>query len=120
MAWVLVGPASHPTTTSTRELAGLFGNVSGVALIVFSAFIANESAPIWDREPMFFVTVGLPCLAGLLLTWFMSGCIKGISKPERVAIAIECCYQNVGIASSVALSMYTGDEANEAMGVPVS
>ena len=31
---------------------------------------------------------------------------------------MECCYQNVGIATSVALTMFDGDELSEAMGVP--
>ena len=33
--------------------------------------------------------------------------------------SIECCYQNVGIATSVALAMFEGDELAEAMGVPL-
>lgn len=34
-------------------------------------------------------------------------------------MAIECCYQNVGIATSVALSMFKGPEVKKAMGVPL-
>ena len=33
-------------------------------------------------------------------------------------VSVECCYQNVGIATSVALTMFEGDELSEAMGVP--
>lgn len=33
-------------------------------------------------------------------------------------MAIECCYQNVGIATSLALTMFSGEELNQAMGVP--
>lgn len=33
-------------------------------------------------------------------------------------VAIECCYQNVGIATSLALTMFDGPELNRAMGVP--
>jgi hypothetical protein len=32
---------------------------------------------------------------------------------------VECCYQNVGIATSVALAMFNGQELNQAMGVPL-
>lgn len=32
--------------------------------------------------------------------------------------SVECCYQNVGIATSVALTMFEGDELSLAMGVP--
>jgi hypothetical protein len=33
-------------------------------------------------------------------------------------VAVECCYQNVGIATSLALTMFKGNDLNEAMGVP--
>lgn len=32
---------------------------------------------------------------------------------------MECCYQNVGIATSVALTMFKGDELSTAMAVPL-
>jgi hypothetical protein len=35
------------------------------------------------------------------------------------SLAIECCYQNVGIATSVALTMFVGDEAASALAVPL-
>ena len=43
-----------------------------------------------------------------------------ISPCMRVyrAVSIECCYQNVGIATSLALTMFEGDELAEALGVP--
>ena len=34
-------------------------------------------------------------------------------------MAVECCYQNVGIATSVALAMFQGDEASSALAVPL-
>jgi len=33
-------------------------------------------------------------------------------------VAVECCYQNVGIATSLALTMFQGDELHHAMGIP--
>ena len=36
-----------------------------------------------------------------------------------MAIAIETCYQNVGVATSVALAMYDGEEQSIAAGVPL-
>ena len=33
-------------------------------------------------------------------------------------VAVECCYQNVGIATSLALTMFQGNDLNQAMGVP--
>jgi hypothetical protein len=43
----------------------------------------------------------------------------GLKRPERVTVSIECCYQNVGIATSVALTMFDGQDLSEAMGVPL-
>jgi hypothetical protein len=37
----------------------------------------------------------------------------------RRAVAVECCYQNTGIATSVAASIFTGDELAVAVGVPL-
>ena len=34
-------------------------------------------------------------------------------------LSVECCYQNVGIATSVALTMFQGDELSSAMAVPL-
>ena len=35
-----------------------------------------------------------------------------------LAVAVESCYQNTGIATSLALGVFEGAELNEAMGVP--
>ena len=61
------------------------------------------------REAEFFAAVFMACGSGLLLTFILSKCFN-VSDPERVAITIEACYQNVGIATSMALGMYEGDE----------
>lgn len=36
---------------------------------------------------------------------------------ESRAVSIECCYQNIGIASAVALVMFKGSTLSEALGV---
>mmetsp|Transcript_13072 Transcript_13072/g.22419 ORF Transcript_13072/g.22419 Transcript_13072/m.22419 type:complete len:206 (+) Transcript_13072:3-620(+) len=59
----------------------------------------------------------MPCVIALFLSNIMST-YSGLKKPERVTSCIECCYQNCGIATSVALSMFQGEERAEAMGVP--
>lgn len=35
------------------------------------------------------------------------------------AVAVECCYQNTGIATSVAITMFSGDDLATAVGVPL-
>jgi len=42
-----------------------------------------------------------------------------LEKPERVAVAVECCYQNTGIATSVATAIFKGDDLAVAIGVPL-
>ncbi len=73
---------------------------------------------IWNREWKFYVGVAIPCIGGLTIANVMTSSFK-LNKPERVTVSIECCYQNVGIATSVALTMFDGDKLAEAMGVPL-
>jgi hypothetical protein len=39
--------------------------------------------------------------------------------PIYSAVAVECCYQNTGIATSVAITMFQGDDLATAVGVPL-
>jgi predicted Na+-dependent transporter len=96
------------------------GNFAGLALIIFSATMTNTGGAdtkIWSRDWSFYVGVTLPCLGGLVLANIIATAFR-LDKPERVTVAIECCYQNVGIATSLALSMFKGNDLNAAMGVP--
>jgi predicted Na+-dependent transporter len=114
-----LGASAHFHSHNFNLHANRLGNFAGVALVLFSAFMSNsdEDSRIWDRDWRFFVGVALPCLLGLLIANLMSTSF-GLLKPERVTVSIECCYQNVGIATSVALSMFDGDELAEAVSVP--
>ena len=76
-----------------------------------------EGAQIWDRDFKFFAGIFIPILTALLISNLMTT-YMGMKKPERVTSAIETCYQNCGIATSVALSMFQGDDRARAMGVP--
>jgi predicted Na+-dependent transporter len=101
--------------------ANRLGNIAGIALVIFSATMSNTGggdARIWNRDWKFYVGVSLPCVGGLLVSNILTTALK-LKKPERVTVAIECCYQNVGIATSVALTMFDGNNLAEAMGVPL-
>jgi predicted Na+-dependent transporter len=94
------------------------GNLAGISLIMFSATSANtgsSDSKIWSRHFM----SGSLChvLGGLVLSNLLATAVH-LRRPERVTVAIECCYQNVGIATSLALTMFAGEQVNEAMGVP--
>lgn len=104
-----------------NRVANQVGNLAGLALIIFSATMTNSGddsdTKIWSRDWSFYVATALPCLGGLLVATVVSTLVN-LHKPERITVGIECCYQNIGIATSLALTMYEGDELSDAMGVP--
>lgn len=101
-------------------LANKLGNIAGFLLIGFSATVTNmgdADSRIWSRHWTFYVATIAPCLLGLIVASALASLIN-LRKPERMTVAVECCYQNVGIATSLALTMFKGNDLNEAMGVP--
>eukprot|EP00816_Leptocylindrus_hargravesii_P008736 CAMPEP_0196822904 /NCGR_PEP_ID=MMETSP1362-20130617/85252_1 /TAXON_ID=163516 /ORGANISM="Leptocylindrus danicus, Strain CCMP1856" /LENGTH=343 /DNA_ID=CAMNT_0042202593 /DNA_START=238 /DNA_END=1269 /DNA_ORIENTATION=- len=117
-----------------RIWANRGGMISG-CILIFISFIASsftgddesdessasstEETKLWDKDWYFYVGVALPCLLGCIIATTVSSFI-GLTKPERVTVAVECSYQNPGIATSVALSMF--EDANDralALGVPL-
>ena len=103
-----------------NKAANHLGNISGFALIVFSATMTNTGdadTKIWSRDWSFYVGTAMPCFFGLLLAVAVASAFR-LDPPERVTVAIEACYQNVGIATSLALTMFEGNQLNDAMGVP--
>lgn len=101
-------------------LANKVGNYAGVSLVAYSALMSNTGGEtqIWEHSWQFYVGVMLPCCAGLLVSNILTSFLS-LNKPERVTLSVECCYQNVGIATSVALTMFKGDELSQAMAVPL-
>jgi len=107
---------SHKFNLTANKL----GNISGLSLILFSAVLSNVGGGgvrIWNRGWEFYIGVALPCLLALILSNVVTTWLN-LKKPERITTSIECCYQNVGIATSVALAMYNGQDQAEAVGVP--
>jgi len=100
--------------------ANRLGNAAGFALISFSVLMSNsdDDSKIWQRDANFYIGVGLPCVLSLLISNLITSLVLE-HPPERVATSIECCYQNIGIAMSVALAMFQGDDLAAAMGVPL-
>ncbi|KAL7536089.1 hypothetical protein ACHAWF_005354 [Thalassiosira exigua] len=115
-----LGASAKVHSYKFNVLSNKLGNYAGVALVAYSLLMSNTGGEtqIWEHPWKFYVGVMLPCVGGLfvanVLTTFLS-----LNKPERVTLSVECCYQNVGIATSVALTMFKGDELAKAMAVPV-
>ena len=103
-----------------NKISNRCGNFSGLALVVFSATMSNTGgdAKLWEHPWTYYVSVAAPCILGLIVANLLTTFV-GLKKPERVTTSIECCYQNVGIATSVALTMFEGNDLSEAMGVPL-
>ena len=114
-------------TPRWHKIAYIGGNVSGIALIIFSTVLSfkggsdgSEPTPqetITATLPADYVAIALPCLLGLVVATILPTLLK-LSKPERLTTAVECCYQNTGIATSAALSLFSGSDLQLAMRVP--
>mmetsp|Transcript_38127 Transcript_38127/g.80255 ORF Transcript_38127/g.80255 Transcript_38127/m.80255 type:complete len:516 (+) Transcript_38127:380-1927(+) len=92
-----------------NRFANRMGSLSGVLLIVFSAIVSSLSgsneSQIWGLPWSFYVGVTSPCFVGLFIaTGF--GVLARLRKPEVISVGVECCYQNVGIATSAAVAMF--------------
>jgi predicted Na+-dependent transporter len=112
--------STHPYI---HEYAAHFGSFCGISLILFSAFLGggggDADTNLFKLPWSFYFATSLPFFGGLTIATFVSRCIR-LSPPEVVAVAIECCYQNVAIATSVAITMFNDpNERAEAVSVPL-
>lgn len=114
--------ASYKTDSRTfQKWANRGASLSGVALILVSALLSSVGTQVsfWNQHWKFYVGVSLPCLVGLALANTFSRFFR-LKKPECVAISIECCYQNTGIATSAAVTMYSDPTIRaQAVAVPL-
>jgi predicted Na+-dependent transporter len=117
-----VGDSPRKQKTSRGAKARAFfnalGQLSGVALIAVAFLVSSRDEPVWDKHAGFYIAVALPCLVGLALSTVLAAAAQ-LSKPARATVAVECAYQNPGIATVVALSMFDGNQASRAVGVPL-
>lgn len=112
-------------TPRWHRISYVGGNVSGILLIIFSTVLSfvggeeNQPTPTdvaTGEDGIRYVAIFIPCLVGLVAATALATLLK-LSRPERLTTAVECCYQNTGIATSAALSLFSGDELKEAMRV---
>jgi len=100
-----------------RQIANILGNIAGVGIIIYS-MVASENVPITGRPWHFYFATPLPIVFGLISSVTIST-LANLKKPERVTVAVECCYQNTGIAITSCFAIFEGDELTEALGVPL-
>ena len=104
-------------------MANKMGNMAGIALIMYSLLLSvvapsSEGASLFNNSPTFYIGVAAPALIGVCIATYMATKFN-LDKPERVSVAVEACYQNTGIASSVAIAMFSGDDLATAISVPL-
>ena len=108
-------------STHFHKMANGLGSLSGICLILVSVFLSSgqDDTNFWSQHWTFYVGVALPCALGLALANCACRLFR-LRKPEQMAISIECCYQNVGIATSVAVNMFEDPvERAQALSVPL-
>ena len=110
-------------TRAFHVMANRLGSLSGLLLVLFSVFLSSGADGaennFWNQDWAFYVGVAFPCLVGIALANVIARSLR-LAPPETVAISIECCYQNTGIATSVAIAMYDDkEERAQAVAVPL-
>jgi len=119
VAAVFSGYTLSKSIPQSRQAVSLFGQAAGVALMALGAFANTSSGdPVWTNPPGWFAAVSLPVLGGLSLAMLLARSLQ-LPNPEAVAVAIECCYQNTGLALTIALSALPPDGIGEGSGVPL-
>jgi len=130
---ILSGIAMSTKFPQLRGKMTVLGNVSGVCMILLTAIVSmapkkgaqgkdDGATPLWGKESSFYVVVAAPFFVSLLTSLLISSLrVLQLARPERVAITIEVCYQNIGIASAVALAAYCDQPAlrSDAAAVPI-
>ena len=112
--------SAYMNSTRFNIMANKMGNLAGIALISYSAAVssASHNASLWQQDAKFYIGVAAPAVIGVsIATYLATKC--ALEKPERVAVAVESCYQNTGIATSVAITMFSGDQLAKAISVPL-
>jgi len=106
-----------------RKWANRIASLSGVLLILFSAVFGSTQGDsnIWSQPPAFYIATITPCIFGLVIANVIASLLAKLKKPEVVTLSVECCYQNVGIATSAAVSLFHDpQEIAEALAIPLA
>lgn len=81
------------------------GNIAGLALIIFSATVANTGdadSRIWSRGWRFYGACATPCILGLLIASGLAS-LADLKKPERMYVclhlysALPCLYRVINV-----------------------
>jgi len=103
-----------------RYYAYALGNLSGIFMVVFSFSVLTnqEESDLCNKPLLFFLGAAFTPIFALITSNAISK-YSDLSKPERVTVAIECCYQNIGFAISIVIYLFKGSDLSRALSVPV-
>lgn len=105
-----------------RDRFVVAANFVGLSLFALSIFVSEHKSrtPVWKKPLSLHLAIATPIICAILLTVIVTSIpALGMSKPERVAVVIEACYQNPGLASSIVVAMFRGKDAGDAVAVPL-
>lgn len=105
-----------------RERFNVMANIVGVSLFVLSIFVSGHKSrtPVWEEPLSLHLAIITPIVMAILLTVCVTSLpVFDLKKPERVAVVIEACYQNPGLATSIVLGMFSGRDGGDAVAVPI-
>jgi predicted Na+-dependent transporter len=109
-------------SSRARERFNVGANIVGISLFVLSIFVSEHKSrtPVWKKPPSLHLAIATPIVMAILLTVLVTSIPAfGLKRPERVAVVIEACYQNPGLATSIVLGMFSGRDAGDAVAVPI-
>lgn len=105
-----------------RERFNIGANIVGITLFALSIFVSEHKSrtPVWKKPPSLHLAIATPIVMAIFVTLCVTSIPAfGLSKPERVAVVIEACYQNPGLATSIVLGMFKDKDAGDAVAVPI-
>jgi len=105
-----------------RERFNIGANFVGLSLFLLSIFVSGNKSrtPVWKKPASLHLAIATPIIMAIFLTVCVTSIPAfGLKKPERVAVVIEACYQNPGLATSIVLGMFSGRDAGDAVAVPI-
>ena len=105
-----------------RKKFNLFATIAGGISIVLSVFTSSagpKALPVWERDSTFYASISFVVGAGLIVGLVASLSLS-LPPAQRMSVAIETMYQNLGIAVSASLTMFnTSAETAVGAGVPI-
>jgi len=117
-----LGVSAYMSSEKARDRFVSVANLVGICLFALSIFVSEHKSrtPVWKKPLSLHIAIATPIVLAILTTAAVTSipALK-LKKPERVAVVIEACYQNPGLAISIVIAMFSGKDAGDAVAVPM-